>query len=433
MNRRKLTVIGTAVTAGLALAGVLAGLSATALTPAGPAGGRPPADPAALSLAAERGISAQEAERRLGWQRSADAVARDVTASIGADRFGGLWIDPADDRLKVGVVAGAGTASSDLTRAVGRVAAGHDVAGAVDVVPVARPERELAAANRWIASRVEAASAGATGTLSTGYRPSRGTVLIGVPAEPSAAQRALVEAAGRKFGDLVETYRTEGEPVARACGFPYCDPPLRGGVRTWGGGGCTLGFIARSRADGKLYGLTAGHCVTKGTMYYTLFATDQSSHWIGPGHNRVFGGSGDAGIIDISNPTGWRPRAWVYVGESPARDGVGGTSRVTEYTITSDGSSREGMRVCKTGATAETTCGRVDAVDVTVDYTDGPVVNHLAQANLCSKSGDSGGPVFADHVAYGLVSGSRTGTCVSFYQGVRGAENLMNVDVAFAG
>ena len=41
------------------------------------------------------------------------------------------------------------------------------------------------------------------------------------------------------------------------------------------------------------------------------------------------------------------------------------------------------------------------------------------------------GPNYASHRAYGLTSGYVPGAdpCRSFYQGIRGAQNLLNVDV----
>lgn len=435
MRRRTSMVAGAAalVVTGAALS-LFTGIPVQAAPEAGEA--QVQVDPAAQSIAAERGVSLGEAERRLGWQRSADALERSVAGALEPGRFGGVWIGADDDRLKVGVKAGSTTgaprAAAAATAAVGRAAAAEGVADGVDVVAVRWTERELVAANQWVARRIGAANEGADGTLSTGYRTGE-AVRIGLPASLTDAQAGLVAEARKKFGPMIETYRSRGVPVATACGFPYCDPPLRGGVSMQSAAGaCTTGFISRSRSDGRLFVLTAGHCVTRGTTYHTWFPSDATKHTIGTGHSRVFGASGDAGLVTIANPTGWKPRAWVYVGASPARDGVDGTTRVTEYPITGDGSSRVGLRVCKTGATAETTCGRVDALDVTVDYDNGPVVHHLAQANLCVRPGDSGGPVYSYNTAYGLVSGHINGTaCASLYQGVRGAENLLNVNVAF--
>jgi hypothetical protein len=83
-------------------------------------------------------------------------------------------------------------------------------------------------------------------------------------------------------------------------------------------------------------------------------------------------------------------------------------------------------------ASGGTSCGRVFATDVTVTYRDGPTVRHLANALYCTSRGDSGGPIFAGNTAYGIVSGmSLDSPCTSYYQGIRGAENLMNVNVSF--
>ena len=68
--------------------------------------------------------------------------------------------------------------------------------------------------------------------------------------------------------------------------------------------------------------------------------------------------------------------------------------------------------------------------DVTVTYRDRRVtVAGLAQANFCAFPGDSGSPVFANHVAYGVISGN-AGSCITYFEPVQTVERLMNVNVA---
>lgn len=49
--------------------------------------------------------------------------------------------------------------------------------------------------------------------------------------------------------------------------------------------------------------------------------------------------------------------------------------------------------------------------------------------NYAQAGGDSGAPVFANGTAYGIHSGF-SGS-YAMYQGIRGAENALNVDVIF--
>jgi hypothetical protein len=64
-----------------------------------------PTDPAVLAVARERGVSLGEAQRRIDWQTAAGRLADELPAVLGA-RFGGVWIDRATDRVRVGVVGG---------------------------------------------------------------------------------------------------------------------------------------------------------------------------------------------------------------------------------------------------------------------------------------------------------------------------------------
>ncbi|MCG5218625.1 S1 family peptidase [Streptosporangium soli] len=71
------------------------------------------------------------------------------------------------------------------------------------------------------------------------------------------------------------------------------------------------------------------------------------------------------------------------------------------------------QRLCKTGATTGTTCGVVTALDVTVNYGDGPVYG-LAQTTVQAGPGDSGGSVYDSTRAIALISGGPRGGGESF-------------------
>src|SRR4029453_13523973 len=65
---------------------------------------------------------------------------------------------------------------------------------------------------------------------------------------------------------------------------------------------------------------------------------------------------------------------------------------------------------CKTGSTTGTTCGIVQAYNVTVRYAEGTVFG-LTRTNICTQPGDSGGPTFADSRAQAITAGGAIGGC----------------------
>ncbi|MEK8169436.1 S1 family peptidase [Streptomyces sp. M19] len=70
-----------------------------------------------------------------------------------------------------------------------------------------------------------------------------------------------------------------------------------------------------------------------------------------------------------------------------------------------------GMRVTRAGSTSGVAQATVTALDATVDYGSGQVVSGLIQTDMCARTGDSGGPLFAGDTALGITSGG-SATCV---------------------
>ena len=70
---------------------------------------------------------------------------------------------------------------------------------------------------------------------------------------------------------------------------------------------------------------------------------------------------------------------------------------------------------CKTGSTTGTTCGTVQAYNVTVRYAEGTVYG-LTRTNICTQPGDSGGAMFAGSQAQGVTSGGSIGGCGTGFQ-----------------
>jgi hypothetical protein len=329
-----------------------------------------------------------------------------------------------------GSVEGGTDSTTDALATARALIEHHGLTEAADIVQVDYSLDELEAVNAWMSAKL--VELGRDNTLIAGLRTDLNAVRVSTNAGlPATAREASVLAeAFASFGDRVvlDTHEAAPGPQAGCADLPnygwVCDPSLRGGIRIRSSGGCTGAFIARSRVDDKLYQFTAGHCVDTDSGTWSTRFTNNSTHNVGAPHNFHYGASGDMAIIRVNNVAGWDlPNNWVHV-----TDGAD-TSQNEEYTINSEGSSTIGMRICITGATSNASdCGDVTDLNVTYTNTEGVTVTNSGRANYCSLSGDSGAPLYASHVSYGIHNAA-IGSCDTFYTGIKGAENLMNVDV----
>jgi streptogrisin C len=407
------------------------------------------ADPAAISIAAQQHVTLAQAEIRLSWQQAVPSLDTALSSELPAAIFGGIWIALNNgDRVTIGAVSLDPRTRATVTTAVR--AAG--LSGAADLVQVRYGLGQLMAADDWLGTQLDTFSRlnAAAIHLSADYRTDLNRVqLIVAGHNLTTGERALVTAAKARYGGLIQVVpQPSGSSagVSLACTYPYCSPPLRGGISITNtnsqgfGHQCTGAFIAASRTDGKLYQFTAGHCVSQGIWLWngtwsTKFP-DGSTHAIGPVHNYVFGNGGDEAILAINNPSGWQlPQGWVYV--------TAGTDTTVnqQYPISSAQYSTLNQRSCTTGASSgSTTCGVVTALGVmhtfcaTLPTPSCATVNNLGQTNICSTEGDSGGPLYADHQAFGLLSGEWNAytPCITLYQGIISAEKAMNVNIVLA-
>jgi hypothetical protein len=400
----------------------------SAAPPASVAGLASVDDEEAAGFARQRGIPLDEARRRLGWQATAPDLSEVVARDLGP-RSGGVWVDVDDgDRVKVGVVGGADPETVDIVRraadAVGLATDGYDLVG------VRHPLAVIEADNDWLGTELGRVNEGASATLAAGLRPDLNAVELQTPREGTltTAQQALVAEATKRLGDRLVVGSYGGRPEPRSCGLVYCDKPLRGGVpiSVSGLGTCTAGFTAKSKVDDKRYLFTAGHCgeASGTTANWTTktYGGSAINYIIGPVWHWEWNSGGDMGIIRINNVTWWNPKPWVFVTDGPD------SNRDETYHISSDNLSVLGMRICTTGAKyGRTDCGFVTQIGVTVTY-GGVTVKHLGRGSFCGVQGDSGSPMYALHVAYGLqVSGFSE--CDSLYQSIRIAEQKLNVNV----
>jgi streptogrisin C len=416
-----------------------------AVAPAGAAVAGEPAegwDPAAVALAEDWHIPIEEAQARIERQEASVALAEEARRVFGS-RFGGAYIDHARGGALVVGFTGA-TASAELDRLAGQ----HGLRGHTIGATVRYSQDQLDAALATLRRGLAEVNAGATAPVMVALRPDANAVELTQPADgvATSAQRSYLAWARASYGAMLLPVVSNEAPepatfagLANAalvanCGYPSCGPPLRGGFPIFGGGTCTAGFMTKSNVDNKKYVLTAGHCLRNSTTTWETYDDNWARVDIGERHNRVFGAGGDMGIIRVDDPGYWQPKGWVYVSWSP---GPYPTTTNAEYTIGGTGYSSAivGEYLCKTGQTTYTNCGEVKALNQTVHY-GGSVdvtVHGLGRVDMLTCKGDSGGPLYVQHVAYGVVSGVRlwpnSDKCgdITWYQGINGALDAMNV------
>ncbi|MGW4047249.1 S1 family peptidase [Streptomyces sp. NPDC004721] len=173
---------------------------------------------------------------------------------------------------------------------------------------------------------------------------------------------------------------------------------------------CSLGFNVKDNS-GNSYFLTAGHCTNGAGTWWS-----NSSHTttLGTTAGSSFPGN-DYGIVRYTNSSVAKPSA------------------VGSVTITSAATPSVGTTVYRRGSTTGTHSGRVTALNATVNYGNGEIVNGLIQTTVCAEPGDSGGSLYSNSgIAYGLTSGG-SGNCTSggttFFQPVTKALSAYGVHV----
>ncbi|MFE3474634.1 S1 family peptidase [Streptomyces sp. B27] len=189
---------------------------------------------------------------------------------------------------------------------------------------------------------------------------------------------AVVEGLGGK----AELKKTEGE----------FKPLIAGGDAIFGSGSrCSLGFNVVK--DGEPYFLTAGHC----TESVASWSDSQGGQAIGTTEGSSFP-ENDYGLVKYTSDIAHPSEVNLYDGS---------TQQITEA-----GDATVGQAVVRSGSTTQVHDGEVTALDATVNYGNGDIVNGLIQTTVCAEPGDSGGALFAGSTALGLTSGG-SGNCSS--------------------
>ncbi|HEX8103524.1 MAG TPA: DNRLRE domain-containing protein [Solirubrobacteraceae bacterium] len=405
-----------------------------------------PEDPEVETMAVDWFVGQYDVTASTGrtWLRTQGRAAGmdDAIARVTSGEFAGMWFDNDARRIRVGYKLGTPTAS------IQDVVDQYGLAAETDLVEVQSSIHDLELGM----ARVIAALGDlpANGRAFPGRDESHNRIRIDVAPTLTTVERARVDSAAAQAGvQVVVEVADSAEELdfdATKCDFKErtCDRPLRGGVVLSGnpsGTECTAGFVMKSESDAKPYLLTAGHC---GQESFDTLSSNGSIHRIGNVHKSVYGADGDAEIIEItgeSYDTDYTNA--VLVTKSGERGAPGArTARDSAYRIFGRGKSSTGRVLCLTGEKTGSHCGEVRALDQLVRESEegepDTLVGHMGLLNRCAKKkvapndptdlGDSGGPVFRENKAYGILSGqSRGRRCTLAYQGMAGVKDLLHV------
>jgi streptogrisin D len=217
-----------------------------------------------------------------------------------------------------------------------------------------------------------------------GIDPATGQLLVTVSSAAPAAGAARLASLAQRLGNVIRiehtdqpfTEQDERDPQP-ADSPPASTSVLGGDMISDGHILCSAGFNLVK--DGQPYVLTAGHC--------TASLTDWQG--IGPAVVSEFPET-DYGLIRNDSATA--------PGDIDLYNGK-------VQPIKSVGNAAVGQAVCASGKTTKVTCGKVTAINQTIDYGDGNVVRGLIKTNVHTDHGDSGGPLFAGAAGIGVVSG----------------------------
>ncbi|QNE74762.1 trypsin-like serine protease [Streptomyces finlayi] len=233
-----------------------------------------------------------------------------------------------------------------------------------------------------LGAAMDALEAGAkiTGT-SWGIDPRTNQVALEADESVSVREMARIKAVADRLDGAVRITRVPG----------VFHREVAGGSAIYGGGSrCSAAFnVTKNSAR---YFVTAGHC------------TNISANW---------SASSGGAVIGVREGTSFPTNDYGIVRYT---DGSAPAGNVNLYNgsfqdIASAADAVVGQALRKSGSTTKVTSGTVTAVNVTVNYGDGPVYN-MVRTTACSAGGDSGGAHFAGSVALGIHSGSSgcTGT-----------------------
>jgi hypothetical protein len=361
-------------------------------------------------------LGRDEALRRMRTQPATIAAALDLQARLGLPD-GAVRIDHAGGGKVV-----ARTTSPTAASTAAEVGAAHSVE--VVIEPAQRSPAENAALAGQLAAALVAD--GVEG-FAVHYDPATDGFAIEVPPPPAApaepAPEDIAEEVASDAGlapDDVAVDEVAGIQTA-ACTRDgrHCDTPLRGGpvmrafVSTTRVLYCSAGFVGRATADGRYSVLTAGHCGSgagAGKVWQSYRPAAAGWSDLGTPTGAAFGSAGDSAAITVQDAGGWAPAPTLVAGPAAVNPGA---SLHEGYRIEAAQHPVVGAVLCASGSSSGTSCAEVTGAGVTVSYQGSggvtTLVEGLVRMDLRGRglmcAGDSGGPVYANGLGFGLISG----------------------------
>jgi hypothetical protein len=368
-----------------------------ALTPMTALGGddgdvsREPSSPEVVVLRETYGLSRQAAEQRLIQQDQAGLLEDALRNQLGSD-YAGAWIhDTPEFVVSIAVVRG-------MEARAGAILASSPLASAGRVVSVERSLDELTGAARTLRSR----TALVPFDLDVDVVGNR--LVVYATSEQELADYLTDNGLALPPFAVVEIVDALAEPAAT----------IYGGLALSCG---TSGFSVKSTVSGERGITAAGHCGNSQSFQGQPLAWRTT---------RFFGNHDEAwfsapGLFTVTS--GW------------INDGVGGRSITS---VRHRDNQAIGALVCKYGKTTGFDCGYITSKTHAPSY----VPNAAATFILAKKDGvdmasggDSGGPIFVNNTALGIVSGSRGSNNIDqvIYVAINYVEAGMSVKVTFPG
>ena len=356
----------------------------------------------AAKIAEAVGVSVNEATQRLQIQKSTGELGRSLRQTH-ADRLAGLYREWTPEPGFVVVLKGSEPVANQSHTVDGKQFAVRFKTGASHTLA------ELVAAQK---DRGRALAAAFPSLQSTRIDERSGELVISVQPRDAGAQSTARAAA------------ISGVPTRVEVGDTPRSLALSGsGGLTIGGidAACTGGFVVISN-DTQTPGLvTAGHCPNNATVAYTTLDAQSynlslvAEAWDGTQDLQWYTGNGDFEATFFSDDT---------------------TLRVVQWTVPKE-FTNVGDALCFFGQSSGQNCGVVDSLNFNPNLPNNGCGGQACQAEFVSvagsgllcNAGDSGGPVFQEAMAYGILSGGAfsqsTGQCTRFfYTPVDKLENL---------
>lgn len=409
-------------------------VAGTVITPARAADQAPAAPPSPAQVrdlgqarldhvSAEYDLSAREARRRVAAEDRAIATATALGDRLGARLLASEFTE--DGVLEVRV---ADEAAAAVVRAAGAVAVVDTTAGDLQA---ARTAAQQAAADLVADGELKQPV-----TIVTDHAADSLTLVV-PEAVPDGTVDALASATrqaapGEVSVDVESTPEAPELSSAPLKGGDRISSTQRNGVKV----DCTVSFMTRN-ASGQRYALTAGHCdnaiettpfwfaggggpydwydgtVLIGKRTVAIFGNynrNPDGSYIYNSDGTVTRRKDDYALIKINDTNRTQPRAVVRTAGA-------------DLPVAGSENAVSGTTLCKFGQVTGAGCGTVKALNVTVVWPWGSsqyvsvsvTVDNLINVGVCTRSGDSGGPLFrvsnGKAYAVGILDGGSQGTC----------------------